>query len=87
MPVQRAPDWEIKPTGPRNGVLDANDALMGVKVLIMPKQLGPSRPMSFFLHTLTNSRSKRAPSIPISLKPADITMAFFNFFSAHSLII
>ncbi len=76
IPVRRAPDWEIKAILPGFGMLSAKEALkLTGTVEIIPRQFGPTIRTSNFFAVSKSNLSARAPSGPISLKPALMTIA------------
>ena len=65
---------DILPVG---GTFAANVALSLAGVLTIPRQFGPIILIFHFLALSINSRSNFAPSVPVSLNPADITTTEF----------
>src|SRR5713101_3785935 len=61
---------------PSKGICEANEALSltSGSVLIVPRQFGPTIRMEYFCAREATWSSSAAPSCPISLKPAEITM-------------
>ena len=71
--VHNAPDCEIKPMCPFDGVAAAKLAFRLIAGTMMPRQLGPKilMPSNFRCSTRTSSSSLR-PSTPISRNPAEM---------------
>ncbi|MBA7620704.1 hypothetical protein ES703_28058 [subsurface metagenome] len=82
--VPRAPLWEMKPILPASGIAGAKLRLSWLSVLMIPRQLGPWTRIPYFLLISTSCFSRRAPSCPISLNPAEMTTRAFTPFSPHS---
>ena len=82
--VHSAPLWLMKPTEPGRAMVVAKVAFRPESGLITPRQLGPITRMSAACASSSTCRSSAAPSGPISLKPAEITMAPRTPFSPHS---
>ncbi len=81
--THRAPDCEKKPIWPSGGIPAAKDALSELAVSISPRQLGPIIRIPNFLARVASASSRRAPSGPISLKPAAIITTESTFFLPH----
>ena len=84
--VQRAPLWLMKPTEPGRAMVVANVALRPESGLITPRQLGPTTRTLLACASASSCFSSSAPSGPISLNPAEITMAPRTPFWPHSRI-
>ena len=82
--MHSAPLWLMKPTEPGRAMVVAKVAFMPDSGLITPRQFGPMMRMLAFCASTSSCRSSSAPSGPISLKPAEITMAPCTPFSPHS---
>ena len=76
----------MKPTEPGRATVVAKVAFMPESGLITPRQFGPMIRILAFCASTSSCRSSSAPSGPISLKPAEITMAPCTPFSPHSRI-
>ena len=85
--VHNAPDWLMNPTDPGRATVVANVAFMPVSGLITPRQFGPITRMFALRASSRSLTSSAAPSGPISLNPAEMTIAPRTPFSPHSLII
>jgi hypothetical protein len=84
--VHSAPLWLMKPTEPGRAMAVAKVAFIPESGLITPRQLGPMMRMLAFCASTSNWRSMAAPSGPISLKPAEITIAPCTPLAPHSAI-
>ena len=82
--MHSAPLWLMKPTEPGRAMVVAKVAFMPESGLMTPRQFGPMTRMPASCASFSNCRSNSAPSGPISLKPAEITMAPRTPFSPHS---
>ena len=82
--VRRAPDWLTKPTRPGFAIPAANVALKPLMGLMTPRQLGPTIRMPDSRARARIRRSSATPSGPISLNPAEMTMAEWIPSRAHS---
>ena len=82
--VHSAPLWLMKPTEPGRAMVVAKVAFRPVSGLITPRQLGPITRMLAACASSSSWCSRAAPSGPISLKPAEMTMAPRTPFSPHS---
>ncbi len=81
-PVRRAPDCEKKAITPGGGDPTAKEAFSLAWVSITPRQFGPTARTDVLARTSRRACSNDAPSPPISLNPAEITIAAFIPFSA-----
>ncbi len=81
-----APDCETNANRPYGGQLGAKVAFMESAgfALSTPMQLGPIIRIPYRRMTFTNSRSRSAPSVPTSRKPAEITIRPLTPFCPHS---
>ena len=84
--VQSAPLWLIKPTLPRRAMVVANVAFRPEVGLITPRQFGPMIRMFPRRACASSWRSNSTPAGPVSLNPAEMTMAPFTPTSTHSRI-
>ncbi len=84
--VPNAPDCDMKAMSPFSGMPAAKEALSFSGVLIRPRQFGPMMRMPFSRATSTTLRSSSAPSRPVSLKPAVMTISAGTFFAAQSRV-
>src|ERR1035441_752804 len=84
--VHSAPLWLMNPTDPGRATVVANVAFIPDSGLITPRQFGPMMRIFAFCASTSSCRSSSAPSGPISLKPAEITIAPCTPFSPHSRI-
>ena len=73
--MHRAPDCDMKAIEPIEGVPAANEAFIGTKGSITPRQLGPMIRMPYRRAMSSSSLSLLAPSSPASRNPALITTA------------
>ena len=72
--VTSAPLWLMNATRPRGAMAAANVALRPLTGLITPRQLGPMSRIRCRRASAATWRSSSAPSPPISLNPAEMTM-------------
>ena len=86
MAVCRAPLWLRKATSPLWAIAPAKVALRPVGGHMMPRQLGPTMRIRAARAIPRISCSSRAPSMPVSLKPAEMMMAPRMPAAAHSRI-
>ena len=83
--VHIAPDCDIIAILPSKALLAAKEALRPEAVSMIPRQLGPIILIPYLSQREMHSRSRRAPSTPASLKPADITIILSTPAMPHSL--
>ena len=82
--VQVAPLWETKAREPGLGISWMKEALSAAGELMMPTQLGPTMRTPAVLAAARMSRSRAAPSSPVSLPPPEMMMAPPTPQSPHS---
>jgi hypothetical protein len=84
--IPSPPLCDKKPDLPGIALGGANVALRrtSAAVLSTPRQLGPTNRIPASRHTPTSSRCRRAPSAPISLKPAEMTSSARTPTEPHS---
>ena len=78
--VPIAPDCDVTATWPGIGKSSVNVAFRRLRVLITPRQLGPSTLMPYLEAISPTRRSSSAPSGPVSRNPADMMTATFTPF-------
>ena len=81
--VHKAPLWLINPTLPGRAIDEAKVAFRPETGLITPRQLGPMMRIFPRWASANISLSRAAPFSPISLNPADMTIAPFTPLSTH----
>ena len=94
MAVQSAPDWLMKPTLPARAIMlaakvafrPAKVAFRPAKGRITPRQFGPISRIRPRRACSSTCRSSSAPAVPVSLKPAEMTIAPRTPASTHSPI-
>src|SRR5215467_13831348 len=84
MAVSKAPLWLKNATSPLRAIAPAKVALSPVAGHIIPRQLGPTIRIRAERAICSTSCSRRAPSAPASLNPAEMTMAPPTPACAHS---
>ncbi len=84
MAVAMAPDCDSMPTSYWNGAVSAKVAFIPIEVLMTPTEFGPTRRTPWRRASSTSSRSARAPSLPVSRKPAVMMTTARTPFSQHS---
>ena len=69
-----APLWLMNAISPFRAIWLANDAFRPVGGTIAPRQLGPMMRMLYLRASSRQAFSRAAPSLPTSLKPAEMMM-------------
>ena len=84
--MPRPPDCEANPTGPAMGASGAKVAFIETAglVLMIPKQLGPTRRMPCPWASVARARWVSVPPAPLSANPAVITTSEDTPLAPHS---